>query len=190
MSFIKRSGDSKRSQWPALMASRLIGKWNKEQSSLQLQVTRLKPLTQVSTDNAGFRSCPLQIPTPRIISQWEEKISSGMKRRPTVFEKIWKSYSEPHHPKSDFSRQRGLNFLIKSWQSSSLSGRRKEHCRTFLPLRWWKSPCRFSTFQIIALYTIIQHCIQLSDTQDGSVNVLGLSICYMAASDCGKLRSK
>lgn len=55
---------------------------------------------------------------------WNEKEAN-------IFEKSWKSDSEPHHPKSDFSGQRGLNFLLKSWQSSSLSGRRKETLQNF-----------------------------------------------------------
>lgn len=142
MQFIKRSGESKRNGWPAPMAPRYTGSWNKENSSFQLQhwpSSSLWPRWPLTAENStGCGSCQQAAGTKsqQIVSVWEQ-ISAGIKRRLTVLEKGWKNDNEHYYPRSDLSGQRNLNSLVQSWQSFSLLGRRKE--KLFYPLRRWKS---------------------------------------------------
>lgn len=128
MSFIKRSGDSKRNQWPAPKPSRLTGRWNKEQSNCNSeQAQAFDP-----GHNAGCGSRPLQKPTPSTV--WGKNIFWNEQEANSLWEELkeW----QPHHPKSGFSGK--LNFLLKSWQSSSLSGRRKERLQNSTPSKMVK----------------------------------------------------
>lgn len=153
-------------------------------------MTRLKPLTQGSTDNTGCGSCSLQVPTPSTLPHGvRKKHLLEWKGGQQSLRRAERVTVNPTILNLIFQVKEVWIFYSRADSHPLFQAEGRKHWRTFPPSRMVKKSVQIFHLADHSTHSI-QHYIQLSDTQDGSVNVLGTSICYMAASDCGKLRSE